>query len=320
MTGRSFLVVLSCAFGTGSLSVPLAIANDPISLKLTVALDRDSYLHRECVFVDWNLTNEGKLPVSLVNAGYHSLGFTLENEKGKPTQLDSHSTHCFGKPIIRVLKPGESLHGWLEVRDGYSGWSRLGKYTLKTTFLALVPHGDEDGFRTVVSSEAVTFTVVKPAGDDLTALEMVDKFLEQRRGPNPELDDDEYQSGLFFADLALQNALISQTKSARYRALAQLYRGMRSMPSADEKVRPSVLSVLTIPQESFTACANSEGSSKYMKGLARYYLLRLKLQEEGATTKQEVSRMASGLIRDYPKTSMAFEAQKILDELQGRKK
>jgi hypothetical protein len=68
--------------------------------------------------------------------------------------------------------------------------------------------------------------------------------------------------------------------------------------------------------ERFEACIESEGASPSLKSLARYYLLKTKLEGGPTFTRDDARKLAEAIVKDHPDTYTAQKTREILPRSQ----
>jgi hypothetical protein len=304
-----------------------------------MALDREVYLLREPIFIDWTLTNvsDRTITVGKVNP-LTQIHFEFTDAKGIKRPI--HSGVCvLGKgPILVTLEPNQSLAGWIALCQDYPAVLGLGSFKMRAVCKVgyLKKDKDEAGSLDVKSKE-IGFKVVKPDGAAGKIVDLIDRTMatgdegdgidveEQnckcRETKTAIRERNEVLCNSWFRNYALCERIMKESRSARFSAAAAFALGMWDWAKGSRgKAQPPNEVELKKACDRFTACEKSDGSSRYLKGLAAYHRLLAIMDGAGKNQQLEARKQAEKLIKDYAGSSMASEARAILKKLEASRK
>lgn len=321
---------------------------------LIISLDRASYLEFEPIFVECALWNNQEEAVSVFAGGPMLFtSFKGNDGDGNGFAIGRGYTVCLaGPPPAESLAPGKCVRGWVDLRDwgwGKRPWNpnRIDSSApgyrppppvpfSRTASLSLHAYNSTsyrglDGNWSDTSSGKVSFRIVAAQGEDAKAAKLIEGMAGTKRFSPDDVGNHYLHPGSegVWHDPELCRRILRKTKSPRFSAVANFYLGYSKVGELSSFVaglasggtldrqqpNPTLLGYQKEAAEYLEACINSEGASPYMRGLARYYLLHARMEADPKTTPGEIKRLAETLIKDYPNTYMAQEAQKILDKL-----
>jgi hypothetical protein len=319
MRSTSFaLALLTSALAAPALTAAPAPPPEPV--RLSVTLDRASYLLREPILAECALTNVANREVLVLASGWSPSYFEGADENGNevvlnPTCVSSRSTDT----PLTALRPGQTVRCWLLVSGDYTAPPGVGRYKLRAYGRVGYTYSDQEhGEDAKVQSDELAFEATKAEGDDAEVVKRIEDvrlkdFPPLAAGSSPKQRrewerDRRTQCNGWLSDLDLVKEVAKQTKSARFRAVACCWRGFDLYYRGYEGAIEEAGRLLT-------TCRKSDESSPYMKGFAGYYLLLCKLEDKSDDGRREARKLAEALIDDYPKTFMADKAREALDQL-----
>lgn len=288
--------------------------------RFTISVDRPDYLRREPIFVDWAITNVGDVPVEIVKPiDEVHFTFACRGRDGQAIPIWPASTIC-ARIRFLWLQPGQSVRGWFAFNESFAGIPGAGTFTLQASCKgSYIKRKGEDRVIYGATSNAVSITVAEPKGPDADVVALIDKRMNQRFPSEPapvraspeELAIWKYNEGRLESNRAawyvlhpeLCEEVRNQPRSPRFAAVAAFSRG-----------------VTTDAVQYLKECEGSLGSSRYLTGLAAYYILSCKQRDSSPDAQKELKTLAERIIATYPNTAIAQNAQEILDELRHPKK
>lgn len=293
-------VMIACAMGAvaGVQAGPL----NPV--RLSVSLDRRSYLENEPVFVEWALTNVGQTALRMPNldAGLH-LRYRVADPNGQ-TRIGSPLQGSLGEPMVTVLGAGETYRGWVNLLD-YVHIEGTGRSALSAVFDTRTFGGQAGVWSSEVASGSVFLTITTPTGEDAEAAGLVQEAISK--------EGEGGHAFVYYVHSDLCERILADTQSARFGAVSSFYLGMRWLREYERNRNRETLSEAV---EALRASVR-KGSSDYLRGLARYNLLR-SMVGDGNGISPKIKSEAAGIIRDHPNTYAAMKAAEILAKLTGQ--
>src|SRR5262249_12712581 len=122
----------------------------------------------------------------------------------------------------------------------------------------------------------------------------------------------EVRCNAWWRSYALCERIVKESKSARFSAAAAFALGMRdwSRGSRGRDTPPNQVSLKEACDYCET-CEKSDGSSRYLKGLAAYHRLLAMMEGTGKNEQLETKKQAEKLFKDYAGTAIASKAQAV---------
>src|SRR5262249_13613494 len=116
----------------------------PPPIRLTISLDRQSYLPREPIWVEWSLTNaEPRLLKRRPVFADYELEFDCVDEERQKGAVGHWGPGAdFDTPEYIPLAEGQWIRGWLNLRDGRVGLYGTGKFKLRGCCRTVYDYGD----------------------------------------------------------------------------------------------------------------------------------------------------------------------------------
>ncbi len=310
-------------------SAPAPKPKQPPPPALALAVDRESYLPFEPIWVDWALTNQSDDSCWIsVRPAWDLLRFRFTTAKEKDGYTVPPFIACFSSPPpFAVLHPGKSRRGWFNCRADFIGIPNSGSISLQGTarFIYSLEEPHQTRFRgataAVCPANPVQFNVVTPTGNDKRAISYLIRTFDNKKDTEDLEQLARSGMGGWGFDPHRARQVFENVESDRFRAAAAFYLGWdrlhSSVPGAKVKREEDIREAIQF----FHHCAESPGSSRYLKGLAK---LHLALAHAANSPIQNVARarsLAEALVMEYPATAIASEAEALLADLtQDRKK
>jgi hypothetical protein len=228
------------------------------------------------------------------------------------------------------LRRRESLHGWLPLRDSLAGIAGTGEFRLRIVWESLyLQEAGGPSHPFTIESNQVTFRVLPAAGEDAKAVKLIEARADKNLLPpvekpgDPPTDSSErdilyeqYRLDRWYhPDWGVLPEILKTTKSSRFTAAARFWKGYIVLArSARTTADGWDYEELRAAAEQFERCFSSPGSSHYLKGLAAYHLLFCKRHSKDPGDHQEARQLAESLLKEYPGTALAQDAQRLLDD------
>jgi hypothetical protein len=310
--------------GVSTAAAPTPPPRPKSPIALSVAFDRPAYYRFEPIWVDWALTNVSLDPLAVAPCPVsRSLGFRCIDVDGKESRLRHLSSVDAQKPPPFVLlRPGEGVRGWFNLREDHDAVPPRGRFSLSPFCYAVYAPGPDAAppLEKVVGEPLdgvpTRLEILPPQGHEREAI----RFLLGDFGRDPKNLDDprllpgdsEYRCGTWASQHEVRNAVLKQVKSERFLAPAYFHQAIWDLPwdwapPRGYNFRQTV--------ELLRCCRDSPGSSRYLKGLATLHIALCRLHEGTPESGREARRLAEGLIADFPNTAIAQDAKKLLARL-----
>jgi hypothetical protein len=280
------------------------VAAEALPLRAILSADRAEHFVGEPIFLDAGLINVGQRPVSLNTDlfGGFSAVIVCVGADGKPVPVHGMSERqVILNPQLegeRLIKAGMSLRGWDDLEHMFD-WPGPGVYRVKMVICHIDDEGKIVKNRVFAESPEVTIRIAAPpAGtEDAKAGAAV------AAAKDPLYSGHALERGI---NDELRETVLTKTKSARYQAAARFYEIERSLrigrngsivdpgePSAREREY-----VMTDRVPILNKVVEGE-ASRYMKGIAAYRLIILRLAYDEKYTREQAAKDAEKLAKDY---------------------
>jgi hypothetical protein len=295
-----------------SLIAPGTLAADAESLLLTVTLDRVVYVEDEPIIAEWTLTNAAGHELRLCPA--IECGALLKYIISDSAGLAKGGTSRIGSPkaaAATVFPAGKVLKGWVNLNEECALSLPSGGYQVRA-HLDTSAFGGSDGiWLGRVSSEAAALKVENVGGDDLKAVELL-RIAAAKNGGG--------RTYRILRNYDAARAVATLTKSPRFVPAANFFLGQHQlqwleMPGGgmitDQRMGEA--------QEGFEQCIKLS-DNQYLKGLARYYLLRAKSLEPQHFSVEEAEKRIAEIMKEHPGTYAAWKAPEVLEKLKAAQK
>src|SRR5262249_53635277 len=303
---------------TLALAAPAPPVGQP-HLRLTIAADRSSYLSGEPILIDWALFNPEPFPIRITMPDSWYFSFEGVDGDGKPFVLyRPFVIDTFGGPRFVPLGPRQAYRGWLNLRVDRKGLQDTGSFRLRALYkVAFVHRLGEKPSELRVQSNDLRFEVRPPKGAEAAALEQILKArIEDLASADQE--DRESAYGRWSIDVPLCERILTQAKAPRYAAASALYAGLFEGSHNADPLGPTEREYLPMALRFLRACVESPASSPYAKGLSRLHLAICLPGEQTEASRAEARKLARGLLKDYPGTAIADQAEQLLQRLDAR--
>lgn len=288
-------------------------------LQLLLSLDREEYYENEPVFVDWAIVNGGAKNARLLNIELPGLiEIHVFDEKGEEIHLLGPPGDWRRGTRIAVLGVKEAKGYWLDLPAEYDGLRKLGDFRIQLVYDASCLKRSAEALRLGlwngrVSSKLVPLRFVSPRGVDARAQAVIQKALAKL---DPEDDEDARSHLVLYRNSRICDLIVRDSGSARFTAAALYYQAKlrldKSVVARDDGERAkAVEEALRL----LKACSECQGSSRYLKGIARYYLLACEDRKFQGSASERIRRLARELAKEYKDTGIASRSYELIDRL-----
>lgn len=298
-------ILAACVLSCVSVKPGEAVAAE---VELTILINRDTYIHREPVIVEWSLFNTAKRDLNL--CGYiehgHAMKFSCTDKSGKSLGL-AKIINCPKDPQPTPFPQSTTIKGWLDL-----GWTYelpVGEYTFNALLDTSIFNGWKEIWLGQSKSNEIKFRVEAATGEDEKAVKLMEMTMEkiQSKTSASALNRQEFHE-----------AVISLTDSPRFVPLSNFYLAYNKLGRGELKVQPE--DIVVIADFQLQDCIKTT-DNPYLKGLARYYLLRTKAMYPWAENDffplSDAEKLVQEIQKEHPATYAAQEAPKVLEKLKA---
>ncbi|MCY3020132.1 MAG: hypothetical protein NTW87_14030 [Planctomycetota bacterium] len=161
-----------------------------------------------------------------------------------------------------------------------------------------------------ITSNEVAITMKPAAGKDVDAVTLMKVAAANGR----------VSMATALRDREVSSAIVTLTKSERFRPVAQFYYGMAHFRILDGPGGGGVtVEGMAEAGGSFDECAQRT-DNQYLKSLARYYSVRTRAFDPDTLPYEQAEKMVAEILKEHAGTYAAWKAPEVLEKLKAAQK